>query len=203
MAAFRAVLFVLIAVFIGCVAWVAFSVLGARGPAEAAYGVPFSLVDQNGRTVTEAAFRGHPSALFFGYTHCPDVCPTTLFELDGWLKKVDPAGDRIRAYFITVDPQRDTPAVMKDYVTSVSKRIIGISGDPSAVAKMVKGFGIYVRKVPADTPGDPNDYTMDHTASVLLVDSAGRLRSTIAFDEQPETAEAKLRNLLDERAGVP
>src|SRR5690606_27066667 len=80
-----------------------------------AYGAPFELVDQNGDKITQDAFRGHPSAVFFGFTHCPEVCPTTLFELDGWLKKLGPTGKDIQAYFVSVDPERDTPEIMRNY----------------------------------------------------------------------------------------
>ncbi|TIX38511.1 MAG: SCO family protein, partial [Mesorhizobium sp.] len=129
------------------------------------YGAPFALVDQKGAPITEAAFRGHPSVVFFGFTHCPEVCPTTLFELSGWLKTLGDGGKNLNAYFVTVDPERDTPEIIKAYVGNFSDRIVGISGDPDKVHAMAKSFGIYWKKV--DT-GD-GDYTMDHTASVLLL----------------------------------
>lgn len=156
-----------------------------------AYGAPFTLVDQRGEEITQAAFRGQPSAVFFGFTHCPEVCPTTLFELDGWLKKLGPQGRDIRAYFITVDPERDTPQVMDAYVGNVSNRITGISGDPEAVRAMAKSFGIYFKRIDEKD----GDYTMDHTASVLLLDGQGRLAGTIAYGENPDTALAKLKRL--------
>jgi protein SCO1/2 len=156
-----------------------------------AYGAPFELVDQSGETITQEAFRGHPSAVFFGYTHCPEVCPTTLFELDGWLKKLGPKGKDIHAYFVTVDPERDTPEIMRTYVGNVSDRITGITGDPAKVHAMAKDFGIYFRKV----EGEDGDYTMDHTASILLLDRKGDLAGTIAYGENPDTALAKLERL--------
>lgn len=155
------------------------------------YGAPFTLVDQKGKEITEAAFRGHPSALFFGFTHCPEVCPTTLFELDGWLKAMGDEGKDIRAYFVSVDPERDTPEVMDLYVSNVSDRITGITGDPAKVAAMVKSFGIFSRKVELEG----GDYTMDHTASILLLDEGGDFFGTIAYEENPETALAKLKRL--------
>ena len=158
------------------------------------YGAPFTLVDQKGAEITEAAFRGHPSAVFFGFTHCPEVCPTTLFELDGWLKKLGDDGKDVRAYFVSVDPERDTAAVMDDYVGNVSDRITGITGEPEKVQAMAKAFGIYSRKV--DLEG--GDYTMDHTASVILLDSAGKFAGTIAYGENPEAALTKLRRLAAE-----
>ena len=107
------------------------------------YGAPFALVDQKGAPITEAAFRGQPSAVFFGFTHCPEVCPTTLFELDGWLKKLGDEGKDVRAYFVSVDPERDTAAIMDAYVGNVSDRITGITGEPEKVHAMAKAFGIY------------------------------------------------------------
>lgn len=155
------------------------------------YGAPFTLVDQRGAEITEAAFRGHPSAVFFGFTHCPEVCPTTLFEMDGWLKAMGEEGEDIRAYFVTVDPERDTPQVLDGYVSNVSDRITGITGNPQDIAAMTKSFGIYARKVELEG----GDYTMDHTASVLLLDETGDFFGTIAYGEDPDTAVAKLKRL--------
>ncbi|MGI6856728.1 SCO family protein [Mesorhizobium sp. 1B3] len=158
------------------------------------FGAPFTLVDQNGAEITEAAFRGQPSVVFFGFTHCPEVCPTTLVEMDGWLKKLGDEGKDIRAYFVSVDPERDTPEVMKTYVGNVSDRIVGITGAADKVAAMTKSFGIYSRKV--DT-GD-GDYTMDHSASVLMLNRSGDFFGTIAYEENSDTALAKLKRLARE-----
>lgn len=162
--------------------------------ASQAFGAPFVLVDQKGAEITEAAFRGQPSAVFFGFTHCPEVCPTTLFELDGWLKQLGDEGKNIRAYFVSIDPERDTPEVMNSYVTNVSDRITGITGDPAKVQAMAKSFGIYSKKV--ETEG--GDYTMDHTASVLLLNSKGDFFGTIAYEENPTAALAKLKRLANQ-----
>ena len=159
-----------------------------------AFGAPFVLVDQKGAEITEAAFRGQPSAVFFGFTHCPEVCPTTLFELDGLLKQMGDEGKNIRAYFVSIDPERDTPEVMNSYVTNVSDRITGVTGDPAKVQAMAKSFGIYSKKV--ETEG--GDYTMDHTASVLLLNSKGDFFGTIAYEENPTAALAKLKRLANE-----
>lgn len=159
-----------------------------------AFGEPFALVDNKGQAITEQAFRGHPSAVFFGFTHCPEVCPTTLAEMDGWLKSLGDEGKDIRAYFVTVDPERDTAAVMDSYVSNVSTRITGITGEPAKVESMVKSFKIFYRKVPTDN----GDYTMDHTASVLLLKRNGDFFGTIAYEENPDTALQKLRRLVNE-----
>ncbi|MDH4988779.1 SCO family protein [Aminobacter anthyllidis] len=175
------------------VGWLTFDWYSSRNSAQA-FGAPFVLVDQKGAEITEAAFRGQPSAVFFGFTHCPEVCPTTLFELDGLLKQMGDEGKNLRAYFVSVDPERDTPEVMNSYVSNVSDRITGITGDPAKIAAMAKAFGIYSKKVPTEG----GDYTMDHTASVLLLDSKGDFFGTIAYEENPETALAKLKRLANE-----
>ncbi len=164
--------------------------------AEAPFGVPFQLVRQDGTPISEKDFQGKPTALFFGFTHCPDVCPTTLFEMDSWLKTVDPDGTKLQAFFVTVDPERDSPAIMKEYVSNVSPRITGVSGDPAKVMDMVKGFRVYAKKVPTDPAKPDGDYVMDHTASVFLLDDAGRFAGTIAYQEDPKVAETKLKNLI-------
>ena len=156
-----------------------------------AFGGPFTLVDHAGGEITEKAFRGQPTAVFFGFTHCPEVCPTTLFELDGWLTALGDDGKDIDAYFVTVDPERDTPDVLGAYVSNVSDRIVGITGEPEKVAAMTKSFGIFSRKVELEG----GDYTMDHTASMLLLDRSGDFAGTIAYGENPETAVAKLKRL--------
>lgn len=155
-------------------------------------GVPFSLIDQNGAPITEAAFQGHPTVLFFGFTHCPEVCPTTLFEMAGWLKALGDEGKDLRVFFISVDPERDTPEVMKGYTAAFTDRITGITGDPKEVEKVIKGWKIYARKVPTEN----GDYTMDHTASVMLLDRDARLKSTIDYKETTDVALKKLRLLI-------
>ncbi|VAW17051.1 Cytochrome oxidase biogenesis protein Sco1/SenC/PrrC, thiol-disulfide reductase involved in Cu(I) insertion into CoxII Cu(A) center [hydrothermal vent metagenome] len=155
------------------------------------FGVPFAAVDHKGQPITEAAFRGRPSALFFGFTFCPEVCPTTLSDVAGWLDELGEEGKDLQVYFVTVDPERDTPEVMAEYVASFSDRIVGITGEPAAMKEMYKGFYIYTNRV---EQGD--DYTMDHSASLFLLDAQGRMKSTISYQENEEVALTKLRNLL-------
>ena len=155
------------------------------------YGGAFTAVDYDNKPITEAAFRGHPTAVFFGFTHCPEVCPTTLYEMNGWLTKLGDEGKDIRAYFVSIDPERDTPELLKSYVSNVSDRIVGITGEPDKIAAMAKAYGIFARRVEIEG----GDYTMDHTASVLLLDSAGAFAGTIAYGENPDTAIEKLRRL--------
>ncbi|MBA8899414.1 MULTISPECIES: SCO family protein [unclassified Phyllobacterium] len=175
--------------------FLAFTYLSARNGNEiepVKLGAPFSLIDQNGAPITQAAFEGHPTALFFGFTHCPEVCPTTLFEMAGWLKALGDEGKDLRVFFISVDPERDTPEVMKGYTAAFTDRITGITGDPKEVEKLIKGWKIYARKVPTEN----GDYTMDHTASVMLLDRDARLKSTIDYKETTEMALKKLRLLI-------
>jgi protein SCO1/2 len=155
-------------------------------------GQPFNLVDHNGNPITEKAFEGSPTAVFFGFTHCPEVCPTTLYEMADWLKTLGPDGRPIKAFFITVDPERDTPEIMKSYVSNFTDRIVGITGKPDDIANLAKSWHVYWKKIPLEN----GDYTMDHTASVFLVDAKGDFKSTIAFRENTETAIAKLRKLV-------
>ncbi|WLP52923.1 cytochrome oxidase assembly protein Sco [Agrobacterium fabrum] len=193
----RIVLWAVVVVLAGVVSWLTIEMTKTREEmVEAAYGVPFALTAQNGQPITEKAFQGKPTALFFGFTHCPEVCPTTLFELNGWMEKVDPAGDKLQAYFVSVDPERDTPEIMQQYVSNVSKRITGITGPADKIAETLKGYRIYAKKVPVDEKDPNGDYTMDHTASVILLDANGRFAGTIAYGENPDVAEQKLQNLL-------
>ncbi|PHR19057.1 MAG: cytochrome c oxidase assembly protein [Hoeflea sp.] len=197
MKTFRLILWILVAAMALALGWLTYEWQRTETELSAEpYGVPFELVDQTGSPITEAAFRGRPTALFFGFTHCPEICPTTLFELDGWLRQVDPEGDRIGAYFVTVDPERDTPELLNAYISGVSDRITGITGPADKVNAAVKGFNVYAKKVPVDSADPEGEYTMDHTASVFLLDAEGRFKSTIAWGENPENAVTKLENLL-------
>jgi protein SCO1/2 len=157
-------------------------------------GGPFKLVDEEGAPVTEAIFREKPSVTLFGYTHCPDVCPTGLSEMGKWAEELGPDADKLRFVFVTVDPERDTPETMRDYVTAFSDRIVGISGAPDAVHAMVKDYKIYSRKVPLEG----GDYSMDHTASMILQDAKGNFVGTIDTSESHAMGLAKLKHLVAE-----
>jgi protein SCO1/2 len=158
----------------------------------AAVGGPFKLTDQNGQTFTDQDLKGHPFLVFFGFTHCPDVCPTTLFEVSELLRSLGPDADRTRALFITVDPERDTPAVMKDYLSSFDPHLAGLTGDPAAIAAVAKAYRVYYKKVPLDQGG----YTMDHTAIVYLMDKDGRFVAPFSLKRTTEAAAADLRRYL-------
>jgi protein SCO1/2 len=160
--------------------------------AGAPLGGPFSLVDQNGEPVTEKIFRGRPTVTLFGFTHCPDVCPTGLMEMARFAEALGPDADKLGLVFVTVDPERDTPSVLKDYVTAFSDRIVAVTGEPEKVAAMLADYKIYSRKVPAEG----GDYTMDHTASMMLQDADGNFVGTISPGEPRDTALEKVRRLV-------
>jgi protein SCO1 len=158
----------------------------------AAIGGPFKLVDQNGQVFSDQDLKGRPFLVFFGFTHCPDVCPTALFEVSEILRALGPDAERTRALFITVDPERDTPAVMKDYLSSFDPRLIGLTGDPAAIAAVAKSYRVYFKKVPLEQGG----YTMDHTAILYLMDKDGRFVSPFSLKRTTEAAAADLRRYL-------
>jgi protein SCO1/2 len=155
----------------------------------AAIGGPFKLTDQNGKVFTDQDLKGRPFLVFFGFTHCPDVCPTALFEVSEILRKLGPDADRTRALFITVDPERDTPAVIKDYLSSFDPHLIGLTGDAAAIAAVAKAYRVYFKKVPLDQGG----YTMDHTAIVYLMDKEGRFVAPFSLKRTSDAAAADLR----------
>lgn len=154
-----------------------------------AVGGPFRLVDQDGRAVTEQDLKGRPTLVFFGFTHCPDVCPTTLFEVSEVLEKLGPDAEKVNAVFISVDPERDTPETLKAYLSSFNPRLKALSGDAEAIAKVAKAYRAYYRKVPLDQGG----YTMDHTALVYLMDKNGAFVAPFSLKRTAEAAAEDLR----------
>jgi protein SCO1/2 len=166
---------------------------GVRGvTAPAAIGGPFQLTDQSGATVTEKDLQGKPSIVFFGFTHCPDVCPTALFEMSEILRAMGKDADRFNAYFISVDPERDSKEAMKEYLSSFDPHLKGLTGDPEAVAKVLSAYRVYAKKVPLKD----GDYTMDHTALTYLMDRDGKFVAPFNLNRKPEEAAADLRKYL-------
>lgn len=155
-------------------------------------GGPFTLVDHRGKTVTDADFRGKPMLVFFGFTYCPDVCPTTLWELSELMKKLGPDADKLTVVFISVDPERDTPEAIANYLTSFDPRIVGLTGAPQQIDAMTKLYRAYYKKVPTDG----GSYTMDHTATVYLMDQQGRFAGTLDRHEKDTVQLDKLRRLI-------
>ncbi|MAU99063.1 MAG: SCO family protein [Fulvimarina sp.] len=183
-------LWAVVALVAGALVFTYFNLSRQGSAGDAPYGTPFTLTDQNGESFSSAKLAGEPYALFFGYTHCPDVCPTTLYELASHQDAIEKAGHDFRVVFVTVDPERDTPGVLKEYVEAVSPKIVALTGDRQDVAAMAKGWGAYFAR-----QGEGADYLMDHTATTFLIDADGRLAGTIAYGEDPKTVTAKLERL--------
>ncbi len=158
----------------------------------AAIGGPFQLTDQAGQGVTEKNLQGKPTLIFFGFTHCPDVCPTSLFELSEVLRAMGSDADRVNAIFISVDPERDTPAAMKDYLSSFDPHLRGLTGSPEDIAKVISAYRVYAKKVPLKD----GDYTMDHTALIYLMDREGKFVSPFNLKRSPEEAAKDLKRYL-------
>jgi protein SCO1/2 len=176
-----------LAIFLGVFLYATGQFGNAPGPS--AIGGPFSLIDQHGKAVTDQDLKGHPALVFFGYTHCPDVCPTTLFDVSEMLRALGPDAGRASALFITVDPERDTAPVIKDYLSSFDPHLRGATGEPKAVEAAEKAYRVYAKKV----PGENGDYSMDHTALVYLMDKQGRFVAPFSLKRRPEDAAAELR----------
>ncbi len=142
--------------------------------------------------VSDEDVKGRPFLVFFGFTHCPEICPTTLFEISEVIRELGKDADRIGALFITVDPERDTPAALKHYLSSFDPHLRGLTGDPAAVNATIKAYRVYAKKVPLEG----GDYTMDHTAVVYLMDKDGRFVAPFNLKRTPEAAAAELRRYL-------
>jgi protein SCO1/2 len=179
-------------VLCGAILLLAMGPFSPNGPQVAAIGGPFRLTNQNGQTVTDQDFRGRPFLAFFGFTHCPDVCPTTLFEVSEIFRNLGPDADRVGAIFFTVDPERDTPASLKEYMSSFDPRLSGLTGSLEDIAAVAKSYRAIYRKVPLEQGG----YTMDHTAIVYLMDKQGRFVAPFSLKRTTETSAAELRKHL-------
>jgi len=155
-------------------------------------GGPFRLSDQDGHVVSDQDFKGKPFLVFFGFTHCPDVCPTTLFDVSEVLRKLGPDADRVGAIYVTVDPERDTTAALKDYMSSFDPHLRGLTGDADAIQAIAKAYRVYYKKVPLQD----GDYTMDHTAIVYLMGKDGHFIAPFSLKRTPEVAAADLRKYL-------
>jgi protein SCO1 len=167
------------------------------GVAVASVGGPFELVDDGGAAVTDRTLAGKPSVMYFGYTYCPDVCPTTLLDMSRWIKKLGPEADKLNYVFVTVDPERDTPQLMHSYLSSFDHHIRGFTGTAEQVAKIAREYRVYFKRVPTDDGG----YLMDHSAVVYLMGASGNLVGVIPYQEDDATALTKLRKLAE--AGAP
>jgi len=165
---------------------------GEMAVSPSSIGGSFRLTDQNGRTVTDADFKGKPFLVFFGFTHCPDVCPTALFDMSEAFRRLGPDAEKMSALFITVDPERDTPGKLKDYLQSFHPRISALTGTQAEIDAVTKAYKAYAKKVPLDG----GEYTMDHTAIVYLMDREGRFVAPFNLKRPADEAAKDLQRYL-------
>jgi len=157
-----------------------------------AFGGAFSLTDQNGRTVTDRTLRGRPFAIFFGFTRCAEVCPTTLQDMARLKRALGPAGERLDLVFVSLDRERDKPADIGQYLTLFGTPIIGLTGSAAEIGRIVEAYHVYYEKVTVEG----GDYVIDHTATVFLMDGEGRFFGTLSYGEGDAPKLEKLRRLL-------
>ena len=160
-------------------------------PLATVVGGPFTLASTAGGTVSNETLRGKPTAVFFGFTFCPDVCPTTLLDLSNAIKQLGPDADKMNFLFVSVDPERDTIDQLKLYLSSFDSHIVGATGTPAQIQDMARKYRAIYEKVPTK-----DGYTINHTATTYLMDSAGRFHSTLAYQENADVVTAKLRRLI-------
>jgi protein SCO1/2 len=186
------VVFLLGALALAAAAIITFSPTRQNQTGTASVGGPFALTTPDGKTLTDKELRGAPFLVFFGFTHCPDICPTKLFEISEMLRVAGAKGEKLRALFISVDPARDTPETLKSYLGSFDPRIVGLTGDQAAIDATVKAYRAYAKKVPLKD----GDYTMDHTALVYLMGKDGSFIGAFNSERPPAEAAAEwLRHL--------
>jgi protein SCO1 len=166
---------------IGGIIWMQYSPPAVNATA---IGGPFQLVDSAGHPVTDQAFRGKYMLVYFGYTFCPDVCPTTLSDVATALDKLGPRAEQLQPLFITVDPQRDTPAVVGQYAANFSPRLVGLTGTPDQIATVAREYHVYYAR--HTTGSKPGDYSMDHSSILYLMGPDGHFIAPIRADEPPE-----------------
>jgi protein SCO1/2 len=159
-----------------------------RLPLAASFGGPFELTAADGTRFSSKRLEGKPYAIFFGFTQCPDICPTTLLDMSNHMRDLGPAADRMNFVFVSVDPERDTPEVLKSYLANFDPRIIGLTGTPAEISGVARAYRIIYEKVPTSS-----GYTMNHSAAVFLIDSGGGFAGTISFQEPQATQLEKLR----------
>lgn len=185
---------IMVGFFVGCLALGFRLMLGSFNEMRlaTAVGGPFHLTAQDGANITDANLKGRPTLLFFGFTHCPDVCPTTLFEISETLRAMGPDADRMNIFFVSVDSDRDTINTLKQYLESFDPHIRGLSGSPEEVKAMLAAYRVYAKKIPLKN----GDYTFDHSALVYLMDRDGKFASALRLTRSPEELATDLRRYL-------
>jgi protein SCO1/2 len=175
----------------GAAVWITDRIAGPRG-ASASIGGAFTLVDQDGRTVTDRDLKGKWLLVYFGYTHCPDACPTALSDMAEALDQLGAKADRVQPVFVSIDPERDTPAVLKDYLASFEPVVLGLTGDKDQVARAAKAYRVYYAK-----SGDVTaDYAMDHSSIIYVMDPDGRYIANFTHETPPERIAQRLQQLI-------
>ncbi|HYC66268.1 MAG TPA: SCO family protein [Reyranellaceae bacterium] len=187
----KAVLAVWIAVLVAAAGWITWDFMQGRGPT---IGGNFSLVDHNGRAVTQDTFKGKPTLIYFGFTFCPDVCPTSLLLMETALQQLGPdAAQKVNPLLITIDPERDTAKLLKDYVTNFGPTFLGLTGTQEQVAAAAKAFRVYYQKVPGKSGGP---YLMDHSSIIYVLDRNGRFVTHFTHEAKAEQIAAAVAKLL-------
>lgn len=194
---FRIVLWVAVFVMGGFLAWntLDWTMRGGNSNLSQSVGSdiggPFEALRSDGKSISQDDMIGRPHLVFFGFTHCPDVCPTTLYEASQWLEKLGSDADRLDIYFVSIDPQRDTVDALAEYLSAFDERIIGITGTTQQIDTMVKAWRVYAQRQEIE-----GDYTMNHTATTFLMDAKGKFFGTISYGEDGDVAVSKLKRLL-------
>jgi protein SCO1/2 len=160
-------------------------------PDPVAIGGPFELVDQEGHTVTDKTFLGRPSVIFFGYISCPDVCPTTLMDVSNWLKALGPIAGKLNILFISIDPVRDTPVHLREFLSSFDPRIRGLTGTNEQITGVAQKYRVYYKRIEEKD----GSYSMDHTGTIYLMDRAGHFVASLTFQTEDSAAIERLRSL--------
>ena len=155
-------------------------------------GIPFELIDSNGNKITEKAFIGSPTALFFGFAHCPDVCPLTLHRISLLMEKLGNKQNKLNVYFITLDPERDTWKFLNEYLTTFNDRIVGITGESKKIKALAKSWGIHSKKVSSEG----ENYLIDHTGLIILLDKNGNFLNTIDYKDDFELSLKVIKSIL-------
>ena len=154
---------------------------------------PFHLISHNVKKITEKIFQAKPSILFFGFTNCPEVCPTTLYDISSWISELSLSSEQIQVLFVTLDPKRDTATKLNDYLSNFDETFLGITGDEKEILNLSKAWGIYRKIITTDNV----DYSIDHTSTIFLINNDKTLKGTIAFSEASEVAIRKIQNPIE------
>ena len=187
----KALLAVWIAVLVGAAGWIGWDAWQGKQPS---IGGPFALTDQNGKTVTSDSLKGKPTLIYFGYAFCPDVCPTSLLLMETAVEKLGAdTPKKVNLVFITVDPERDTPELMKGYVGNFGSTFVGLTGTAEQIAQVARAYRVYYQKVPGK---DGAPYLMDHSSIVYLLDRNGRFVTHFTHEAKAETIAAAVQRLL-------